>query len=721
MAAVLRILAVLLGLVLLVLAGLATWLTLFFDVNDYKPRIVEEVRRHTGRELRLDGALSVALWPRIAVSTGPVSLSARDGFGEAPMLQADDLRVAVQLRPLLDREVRVDQVALDAPRLALSVQADGRTAWGDIVERVRTATGRGGGVSDEEALGAGLAALVVQGVVVENGEVHWHDARSGQRQSATGITLTADRLVQGESGEVTLAARIESDALPGPAHVEARTRLQVDFAGLGAELHDVEASVQAESTSLELAAARVVAASMGADGEVRIDGLRLVAIRGDAAAELDAPQLRYDVAAGRLPPTPLAISLPGVAMRVDATVEGLGTMPRARLELDSESMDLPVLLAAADLDADWLDPAGVVDASVSGVVEVDADGVRGSELRLAAGASDLAARFDLSFAAPPRLVLNASAGRLDLDAMLAQADGEQAPEAAAAPLAAPMALFDTMHGEFELAVDTLVSGGMTFQDLALSARADGDGIGLRSFRAGLAGGQARATAHVGRAAPPPMALELQLADIDAHELLSALGAGQRLGGRGDLAIDLLALGPDMDSVLRSVDGNLRADLADGELRGIDIGRILRAARGEDVPAASGEPVTPFTRLQGTLRFDDGVGTSEDLQLDAETFRVEGRGTIDLPNNRLDYRLALRIARENAADGERAFEPVPIPLHIHGAIDAPDFAIDTRALLRAEAERRVQREARQRGIDAPDAGSAVREYLRRKLNERLDGS
>ncbi len=177
----------------------------------------------------------------------------------------------------------------------------------------------------------------------------------------------------------------------------------------------------------------------------------------------------------------------------------------------------------------------------------------------------------------------------------------------------------------------------------------------------------------------------------------------------------------MDSVLRSVDGNLRADLADGELRGIDIGRILRAARGEDVPAASGEPVTPFTRLQGTLRFDDGVGTSEDLQLDAETFRVEGRGTIDLPNNRLDYRLALRIARENAADGERAFEPVPIPLHIHGAIDAPDFAIDTRALLRAEAERRVQREARQRGIDAPDAGSAVREYLRRKLNERLDGS
>jgi len=53
----LKILAILLGGLLALLAILAVTLTLVFDPNEYKGEIIQAVKDKTGRELRIDGKL----------------------------------------------------------------------------------------------------------------------------------------------------------------------------------------------------------------------------------------------------------------------------------------------------------------------------------------------------------------------------------------------------------------------------------------------------------------------------------------------------------------------------------------------------------------------------------------------------------------------------------------------------------------------------------------
>ncbi len=75
-------------LALAVVCGLL--LRLLFDPNDYRRRIELAFNERTGRTLELEGDLRLQLLPRLAVSTGPLSISDRAGAGD--FLTAQDAR-----------------------------------------------------------------------------------------------------------------------------------------------------------------------------------------------------------------------------------------------------------------------------------------------------------------------------------------------------------------------------------------------------------------------------------------------------------------------------------------------------------------------------------------------------------------------------------------------------------------------------------------------------
>src|SRR6266403_467008 len=81
-----KILTIVVGAVIacFVLALLAV--RLFVDPNDYKPRIEAAVKNATSRELLLQGAIKLSVFPWIALELGPASLGA--GQAPAPAVQA---------------------------------------------------------------------------------------------------------------------------------------------------------------------------------------------------------------------------------------------------------------------------------------------------------------------------------------------------------------------------------------------------------------------------------------------------------------------------------------------------------------------------------------------------------------------------------------------------------------------------------------------------------
>src|SRR5690606_35765823 len=201
-------------------------------------------------ELVLEGELSLELFPRIGIATGPLRLAPREGFGEAPMIEAESLTAVVAIRPLISGEGEVDMIRVVAPTLHLGVGADGATAWGDIVEHLQAVTGRGSGASDTEALDAGVAALAVNGHEIENGSVHWSDAANGQVYEATGIEVAVDRLRDLEFGGFDLAARVAGDGLPEPVDVSVSGRVRADFNTFDTTIEEFVAKVEGEDVEV---------------------------------------------------------------------------------------------------------------------------------------------------------------------------------------------------------------------------------------------------------------------------------------------------------------------------------------------------------------------------------------------------------------------------------------------------------------------------------------
>ena len=65
------------ALVLLVIAGVVVF-AMTFDPNKYKGQIAEAVKDKTGRVLKLEGDLKVAIFPSLGADLARVSLSERD-------------------------------------------------------------------------------------------------------------------------------------------------------------------------------------------------------------------------------------------------------------------------------------------------------------------------------------------------------------------------------------------------------------------------------------------------------------------------------------------------------------------------------------------------------------------------------------------------------------------------------------------------------------------
>ena len=86
---------------LFILASIA--LFLFFDPNDFREDISKTVKSQTGRDLIIEGDISLDVFPWLAVEVGKASLGNAPGFGNEPMASFERASFSVRLLPVILR------------------------------------------------------------------------------------------------------------------------------------------------------------------------------------------------------------------------------------------------------------------------------------------------------------------------------------------------------------------------------------------------------------------------------------------------------------------------------------------------------------------------------------------------------------------------------------------------------------------------------------------
>jgi len=118
----------LIGLVVVLVAAVLI-VPALIDWNGYKDEIAAEVRAATGRELVIDGDISVSLLPSPHASVSGVRFANVEGASEPDMLRLEEASADIAFWPLLSGEVRVESVTLLNPVITLETTEDGAASW----------------------------------------------------------------------------------------------------------------------------------------------------------------------------------------------------------------------------------------------------------------------------------------------------------------------------------------------------------------------------------------------------------------------------------------------------------------------------------------------------------------------------------------------------------------------------------------------------------------
>lgn len=104
-----RFLTTLAILLVVILAGL-TALVLLINPNDFRGYLIERVEKQSGYKLTLQDDMRWHVWPKLSIISGKMSLTAPGA--EMPLVTADNMRLDVELLPLLSHQLEVKEVML---------------------------------------------------------------------------------------------------------------------------------------------------------------------------------------------------------------------------------------------------------------------------------------------------------------------------------------------------------------------------------------------------------------------------------------------------------------------------------------------------------------------------------------------------------------------------------------------------------------------------------
>lgn len=243
------------GIVALLVAALVA-LPALIDVNSYKPLIVSQVKTATGRDLVIDGPISLSLLPTPTVSVTGVKFFNAPGSKNANMVEVKSVTVKPSLLALLGGSIEVSEVTLVDPKIVLEINAEGKPNW-EFTPSVAEAKPAAAKPSTPRPLSLGR-------LTIDNGTLIFSDSKAGLSVVADKANFTAS--VGSIDGPYSLAGDASINGAP--------LRLDLAVGARGSKGHTADLALQAgggklgfKGTLSELGAAAKVSGVASASAE----------------------------------------------------------------------------------------------------------------------------------------------------------------------------------------------------------------------------------------------------------------------------------------------------------------------------------------------------------------------------------------------------------------------------------------------------------------------
>jgi AsmA protein len=678
------------GLVVLAVIAVAVF-AMTFDPNKYKGQIEAAVKEKTGRVLKLEGNLKVAVFPSLGADVAKVSLSERGS--DQQFVALESAHASVALLPLLRGEVIVDRIRVAGLQANIVKGKDGKFNFDDLVQAKDAPPAAEKKAAEKGDEKSQPVKFDIAGVNIDRSSVNYSDLASGQKFSLSDLKLSTGRVSDKADGRLELAVSAKGQKPALDLRLQLSGGYRVDLPAKSFAFSKVDGSlkgtIEKDALEAKLAAPKLEITADKAVGEAVTAELKLKGPERAIEAALKLAGVQGSGKALVLPNLAADVSMSGAGMPKPLKVAVTGS---AKADLEKENV-------AADLTAK------IDETTIQGKLGVQ----KFSPLALTFDISGDKLNLDNYF--PPKPKANASAGS---GGKAEKAETAKKDEDTPVDLSA----LKDLNATGKIAFGALQVKGVKLANLKADVKA-ADGRLDTPHSANLYEGSVNGAISL-QASGNRIAIKENMSNVAIGPLLRDAAQQDRLEGKGNVTLDVTGGGASVNAIKKSLAGTSKVNLRDGAIKGVDIGALLNKVKSlggrSEEGSASGKDETKFTEMNASLNIKNGVAHNDDLDVKSPLVRIGGAGDIDIGSNTINYVVKASLVATSKGQGGKDVDQLSgltVPVKLSGPLDDMKYRVDYSAAAADLAKSKV-------GERAKEAIEKNRDKVEDRVKDRLKG-
>jgi AsmA protein len=717
-----------------------------FDANNYKPQIIEQVEKATGRDFSIDGDIELSVFPWVGLQVEDVTLGNATGFKAEQFAAIKQLDVKVNVLPLLKKEVQINTIRLHGLNISLEVAEDKSNNWSgltqsdavddlakesDIAEtKVDTA--------EEEGSVSPLQSLQVEGFEFVDAVIRYDDRSSNTKATVSEINLTTSAIQFDQPVEVQFSARVESNQPAIDTRLKLTTRLSFNKEFTEFNLRDFIFTIVVNANEFIKQDEQV---EIKSSIDVSMDEQRLILKQLQIAAL--GTNTQADVTVSQFLQTPL--------IQGDIEIQPFNAVEVAK----RVGVELPVMAKADALH----------HVALKTKIKLQGEKLQANDFSLSLDDSTLSGWLHVINISKQQLRYDLAFDQLNINDYLPPVTEEMSETAVAAGVESPdgsaggtatgdekielpvemMRQLD-LQGDFRIA--SLVVKEYSIKQLLMSTKAQKGLIDIKPLSMQALQGQLGSTIKLNvQKAKPAYAINLDLNQIQVGPVVNPFLDGVMgekeltMKGAVNLAMAVKTTGDSVNQLKQASKGQIVFDMKQTEVKGFDPEFFMRSAIADYVDSKGfglsktimgkykPREVTVFDKIHSTVNLANGKARTNDFLMDSKRVQVTAKGHVDIMQDTLDVTSSVKLPRAKTA-AEKIFDE-PVFVRVHGPFAALEYDIDTDRLkksttdvlekeVKAKLEEEKQRLKEKADKELKRAEKKAKQKLEDKLKDKLKG-
>lgn len=602
MAKVLKVVGIVFTVIIILFIVAGVLLTKLVDPNQFKSKISQEVFQSTGHQLKINGDISWSFFPWLGFKVSDVALGNLKEFGNNDMATVKVADVKVSLLPLFYGKVDVSNITLNNLQLNLIKNSNGVGNWENPTATKTSATkttNNNANTSSKSGIN-----LEVDNVDISGGNISWHDQQNGQDVTLKNISIQGKHIALNTPFSIAISSDVVGNSPKIKTHVEISGDFDINSDFSRFSLTNFSAGV----------------------GSLTVNG----SVTGGSKDN--------------------AVSYSG-----NLTVEKFN--PKAWLQSMGMGSINTVDSNALTAFGGKINFKGTGDSFNVDKIQLTLDNSHLTGDFAVQSFKTQAIRFQLTvdqFNADNYLLKPAAQSSTTTTANTGDSAGSQQ---------LPLDTLRALNINGTMSINKLIMMKLHTTNASVAINANGGLLKLAPVKADLYNGKTvTVMTYDVRTTTPMLTVTSDTRSVQMQPLLSDFMNVSSISGLTDFSLNVNARGADTTSITKTLGGNGRFSLTNGKLSGVNLGYQLQRAQAmlskSAAPSQSGSNETDLGYARGTFTLTNGIATNNDLDIQSSLLKATGQGTINLPDQSMDYTLYLIPTGSGALQGQQ----IPLPYH-----------------------------------------------------------